>query len=231
MGDHKRTFTDVKNVILSAHEEIGPRDKVSFYNKWAEQYEEDVALLEYRAPGLATECIASHFQGDKGSAKVLDVACGTGLVSLKLKDRGFQCFSGVDGSDAMLELSRRTGLYQDLWQCLLGLEPLPVQPDTYDVIVIVGALSVGHLPVSVIEELWFATKPGGYICMTTRANADNLQYKADLELLLEEMTRDRRLSRVSVTEVQDWERAVEDHETGYVPGVVYLYRKALAKHN
>ena len=45
---------------------------------------QDVALLDYRAPSLATECIASHVQGDKGSAKVLDVACGTGLVSVKV---------------------------------------------------------------------------------------------------------------------------------------------------
>ncbi|XP_042561060.1 methyltransferase-like protein 27 [Clupea harengus] len=227
MGEHKRTLTDVKNVILSAHEDSGPRDKVCFYNKWAEQYEEDVALLDYRAPSLATECIASHVQGDKGSAKVLDVACGTGLVSVKLREKGFQHFSGVDGSEAMLEVCRRTGLYQDLWPCVLGLEPLPVQAEAYDIVVIVGALSVGQVPVSVIEELWVATKPGGYICLTTRANPDNLEYKAELELTLDEMTRDGSLVRVSVTEVEEWERAVQEHETGYIPGAVYLYRKAL----
>lgn len=41
----------------------------------------DVALLEYRAPRLAAECITSFFTGDKESAVILDVACGTGLVS------------------------------------------------------------------------------------------------------------------------------------------------------
>lgn len=40
MGEQKRTFADVKNVILSAHENSGPRDKVCFYNKWAEKYDE-----------------------------------------------------------------------------------------------------------------------------------------------------------------------------------------------
>lgn len=64
--------------------------------------------------------------------------------------------------------------------------------------------------------------------MTTRANPDNLQYKAELERLLEAMCGDARLAQVCVTEVQDWERAVQEHETGYIPGAVYLYRKALA---
>ena len=63
--------------------------------------------------------------------------------------------------------------------------------------------------------------------MTTRANPDNLEYKAELELTLDEMTRDGSLVRVSVTEVEEWERAVQEHETGYIPGAVYLYRKAL----
>lgn len=34
---------------------------------------------------------------------------------------------GIDGSKAMLELARDSGLYQDLKQTLLGEEPLPVQ--------------------------------------------------------------------------------------------------------
>lgn len=34
---------------------------------------------------------------------------------------------GIDGSKDMLELARESGLYQDLKQCLLGEEPLPVQ--------------------------------------------------------------------------------------------------------
>lgn len=43
-----------------------------------------------------------------------------------MKEKGFSHFSGVDGSEAMLDLSRKTGLYEELWPCLLGLEPLPV---------------------------------------------------------------------------------------------------------
>lgn len=44
--------------------------------------------------------------------------------------------------------------------------------ETYDVVVIVGALSVGQVPVSVVEELWQATKPGDI--RSTTAYTDNI---------------------------------------------------------
>lgn len=34
---------------------------------------------------------------------------------------------GIDGSQAMLEVARESGLYQDLKQCMLGEGQLPVQ--------------------------------------------------------------------------------------------------------
>lgn len=44
-----------------------------------------------------------------------------------MKKHGFGHFVGIDGSEAMLDLARESGLYQDLKQCMLGEEPLPVQ--------------------------------------------------------------------------------------------------------
>uniref|UniRef100_A0A3B1JUH5 Methyltransferase like 27 n=2 Tax=Astyanax mexicanus TaxID=7994 RepID=A0A3B1JUH5_ASTMX len=187
-----RSFADIRNEILSAHKNTGPQDKVSFYNTWAENYEQDVALLDYRAPLLAAECITSHFKGDKERAIILDVACGTGLVSAHLKRMGFCQFIGVDGSEGMLDLARKTGLYLELMQCMLGQDPFPVQNETYDIVVIVGALSVGQVPVAVLRELWQVTKPGGYVCMTTRGNADNQEYKTELEHMMRTMKEEKR---------------------------------------
>lgn len=220
-----RSFADIRNEILSAHKNTGPQDKVSFYNAWAENYEQDVALLDYRAPLLAAECITSHFKGDKERAIILDVACGTGLVSAHLRGMGFCQFVGVDGSEGMLDLARKTGLYLELMQCMLGQDPLPVQNETYDIVAIVGALSVGQVPVAVLRELWQATKPGGYVCMTTRGNADNQEYKTELEHMMRTMKEEKRWSCVTVTEVEEWERAVSENESGYIPGAVYLYQR------
>lgn len=54
---------------------------MGFYDTWADNYEQDVAVLDYRAPLLAAECVSSFFNDDREKATVLDVACGTGLVS------------------------------------------------------------------------------------------------------------------------------------------------------
>ncbi|XP_022063817.1 methyltransferase-like protein 27 isoform X1 [Acanthochromis polyacanthus] len=219
-------FENVKAVILSAHKGTTSKEKVDFYNSWAENYDQDVAVLDYRAPRLAANSISSHFRGDREAAVLLDVACGTGLVARQLKNHGFGHFVGIDGSEAMLEVARESGLYQDLKQFLLGEEPLPVQwENAFDVVVIVGALSVGQVPVCVVRDLCKSTKPGGYICMTTRTNRDNLEYKAALDSELKQMEEEGLWTCVEVTQVKDWEKAVSEHEDGYISGAVYLYMK------
>lgn len=35
-----RTLEDVRNIVLSAHKNTGPKEKVAFYNTWAESYEQ-----------------------------------------------------------------------------------------------------------------------------------------------------------------------------------------------
>lgn len=225
MSSVTKTFENVKAVILSAHESSTLQEKVKFYDSWAEDYDQDVALLEYRAPSLAANIISTHFSGDREAAVVLDVACGTGLVAKQLKRCGFGHFVGIDGSATMLKLASESHLYQEVKQCIVGEEPLPVQCGLFDVVVVVGALSVGQIPVHTIRDLHKATKPGGCVCMTTRGNRDNVEYKAALERELKQMEEDGLWNCVEVTEVEDWERAVSEQEDGYIPGAVYLYKK------
>lgn len=46
-----------------------------------------MAVLDYRAPSLAADSIASHFSGVREAAVVLDVACGTGLVAKQVTNQ------------------------------------------------------------------------------------------------------------------------------------------------
>uniref|UniRef100_A0A673H819 Methyltransferase like 27 n=1 Tax=Sinocyclocheilus rhinocerous TaxID=307959 RepID=A0A673H819_9TELE len=204
MANTSRTFSDVRNVILSAHKNTG-------------NYEQDVALLDYRAPLLAAECVSSFFRGDREKAAVLDVACGTGLVSAHLKKMGFRHFFGIDGSLWTLELAKKTGLYQQLTQCLLGQDEIPFEAETYDIVIIVGALSVGQVPLTVIKELWDATKPG---------NTDDREYKAELQQMIRALEEEQKWSHVTVVEEEEWEKAVSEQDSGYIPGAIYLYQKS-----
>ncbi|KTF89123.1 hypothetical protein cypCar_00020306, partial [Cyprinus carpio] len=57
MTNTSQTFSDVRNVILSAHKNTGAQDKVSFYDTWAENYEQN--------------CNLGCIQPDKNGAKLV----------------------------------------------------------------------------------------------------------------------------------------------------------------
>lgn len=208
--------------------------KLHFYDRWAPDYDQDVATLQYRAPRLAVDCLIQALPGPPHATLILDVACGTGLVAAELQARGFLQLHGVDGSPGMLEQARARGLYQRLSLCTLGQEPLPSPEGTFDAVLMVGALSDGQVPCSAIPELLRVTKPGGLVCLTTRTNPSNLQYKEELEASLDSLEQARKWDRLVAWPVDQWELATSKLEEvpgtsdsdGFISGIVYLYRKA-----
>ncbi|NXV22364.1 MET27 protein, partial [Cepphus grylle] len=245
----------VRERVAAVHGGAALPERLRLYDGWADRYEQDVAALEYRAPHLAAASLAFAFPAPPAGARLLDVACGTGLVarevpegpgrggaggdgapvypsvplSPQLHRRGFRCLHGVDGSEGMLDRARSTGLYQQLRLCVVGREPLPAPAEHYDGVTVVGALGEGQVPSVAVTELLRVTKPGGFLCLTTRSNPSNLRYKAELEAALAELERQGAWQKVLVQEVERWERATSKEEstqgTGYISGVVYIYQK------
>ncbi|XP_032563696.1 methyltransferase-like protein 27 [Chiroxiphia lanceolata] len=219
----------VRERVAAVHGGSALPERLRLYDGWATDYDQDVAALEYRAPHLAAASLAFAFPAAPAGARLLDVACGTGLVARELHRRGFRCLHGVDGSAGMLERARSTGLYQELWQCVLGREPLPGPAEQYDAVTVVGALGEGQVPTTVLPELLRVTKPGGFLCLTTRSNPSNLRYKRELEAELGKLERCGAWQKLLAQEVEHWERATSEEEstqgTGYISGVVYLYQK------
>jgi len=208
-------------------------NKLHFYKRWAPDYDQDVAALQYRAPRLAVDCLTQALPGPPHAALILDVACGTGLVAAELQARGFLQLHGVDGSPEMLEQARARGFYQRLSLCILGQEPLPSSEGTFDAVLIVGALSDGQVPCSAIPELLRVTKPGGLVCLTTRTNPSNLRYQEALEATLDGLEQAGAWQRLVAWPVDRWELATSELEVGpgtsdrdgFISGIVYLYRK------
>ncbi|XP_069617534.1 methyltransferase-like protein 27 [Ranitomeya imitator] len=229
MANSDKGLQQVRDIIAAAHKDCSLAEKLQFYDRWATRYEKDVSILEYKAPRLAAQALASVCPVNRELQLVLDVACGTGRVSEELQRYGFNLFHGLDGSAGMLEIAKRKDLYLELKQSMLGQEQLPYHSDNYDAVIIVGALSDGQVPVSVIPELIRVTRPGGFVCMTTRSNISNLQYKAELEKEMVSLQSKILWEQVLVQEVEQWEKATSDkeitQETDYIPGVIYIFRK------
>ncbi|XP_015501714.1 methyltransferase-like protein 27 [Parus major] len=223
----------VRDRVAAAHRGSTLPERLRLYDSWAARYEQDVAALEYRAPHLAAASLAFAFAPRAGT-RLLDVACGTGLVARELHRRGFRCLHGVDGSAGMLERARSTGLYEELRLCVLGTEPLPAPAEHYDAVTLVGALGEGQVPSTVLPELLRVTKPGGFLCLTTRSNPSNLRYKAELEAALGQLERSGAWQKLLAQEVEYWERATSEEEStrgnGYISGIVYIYQKCPVPH-
>ncbi|XP_042346700.1 methyltransferase-like protein 27 isoform X1 [Plectropomus leopardus] len=237
MSDGSRTVDDVK-ALHQTLEGFDSQLTSKFYDTWAETYNQDMKLMNYRSPNLAVNILDANFSGNREEARVLDVACGSGQVAKLMVELGFRDFTGVDGSKGMLELAAKTGLYRELKLALLGPEQLPAQTDMFDAVIIAGAMDVGFAPVSVVRELCAAAKPGGFICISRgdHTATSSIQYKKELERELQLMEDEGLWTQVGINETDKYmenphlsiERAEELQQKGrYISGKVYLYKKSI----
>ena len=67
----------------------------------------------------------------------------------------------------MLDEARKKNAYREFHQMVMG-EPLDYPTDSFDAVISVGVLTVGHAPASSFDELIRITKPSGYIVFSLR---------------------------------------------------------------
>jgi len=82
------------------------------FDQFAPDFERRLGQLEYRVPSLLADTLSRTLEPG-GRLEVLDGGCGTGLCAPVLKPYAAR-LTGVDLSSGMLDLARKTGLYDDL---------------------------------------------------------------------------------------------------------------------
>jgi predicted TPR repeat methyltransferase len=137
------------------------------YDRIADSY--DSVLIDehqWRAPEIIAGIAAWLLPR---SARILDAACGTGLVGASLKRFGFTDVHGLDMSRGMLAVSERKQAYRTLANAALG-GPLPYRSGEFDAVTISGAFTPNHAPPESLNELVRATRPGGYVIFSLRSD-------------------------------------------------------------
>ncbi|MDA0768715.1 MAG: class I SAM-dependent methyltransferase [Chloroflexi bacterium] len=135
------------------------------YDHWAKTYDEDLNRdFGWYGPIRAVESMGKYVSKD---ARILDAGAGTGLVGKLLADAGYTNLVAMDLSQGMLDEARNKGVYQEFHQMTMG-ETLDFPTNSFDAVVTVGVLTVGHAPVKSLDELVRVTRPGGYIVYTLR---------------------------------------------------------------
>jgi predicted TPR repeat methyltransferase len=177
------------------------------YNDWATTYDQDMhdASQEYVAPALAAQAVARSTgtsQSVPAGAIILDAGCGTGLVGVRLAQLGAKVIDGIDLSQGMLDVARKTGVYRDLNTADLS-KRLELDDNVYDVVTCVGTLTQGHVGPDVLQEFVRVAKRGGVIVATVR------------ETVWSELGFDREVQRlVSGGQVELLSAGLEDYRKG-----------------
>ena len=135
------------------------------YDQWAGDYDKDLDQdYGWLGPRRAAEIFAKHVST---VSRVLDAGAGTGLVGQELAALGFRDIVAMDISPGMLEEARNKGVYREFNRMVMG-DPLDYATGSFDAVVSVGVLTVGHAPASSLYELIRVTRPGGHVVFTLR---------------------------------------------------------------
>ena len=135
------------------------------YDQWAKDYDTDLDEgFGWLGPQRAVDYFVKYVPKD---ARILDAGAGTGLCGELLAKEGYKNLVAMDISQGMLEEARNKNCYQEFHQMVMG-EPLDYATDSFDAVISVGVMTVGHAPASSLDELVRITRPGGYIIYSLR---------------------------------------------------------------
>jgi SAM-dependent methyltransferase len=135
------------------------------YDQWANDYDADLDEgFGYLGPQRAVEYFVKYVPQN---ARVLDAGAGTGLVGELLAGRGYKDLVAMDLSKGMLEEAKKKNAYREFHQMVMG-ETLDYATDSFDAVISIGVLTIGHAPASSFDELIRITRPGGYIVFSLR---------------------------------------------------------------
>ena len=135
------------------------------YDQWAKEYDADLEEeFGYLGPQLAVDYCTRYV---KQEARILDAGAGTGLVGELLAKQGYNSLVAMDLSQGMLDEAKKKNAYQEFHQMVMG-EPLDYDTNSFDAVISIGVLTVGHAPASSFDELVRITKPGSYIVFSLR---------------------------------------------------------------
>ncbi len=158
-------MTQEQNLIQWIYASKNEQELRERYDQWAKTYEADLDRdFGWYGPLRAVEAGVRYISKD---ARILDAGAGTGLVGKLLAEVGYADLVAMDMSEGMLVEARKKNAYKEFHQMVMG-ETLDFPSDSFDAVISVGVLTVGHAPAKSLDELVRVTRSGGHIVYTLR---------------------------------------------------------------
>ena len=165
------------DAIKEAHKLSGDADVLQdYYDQWSDNYDRDVDSEEYCGPEYLTAFFdlmpkkyGKFLNLRDRDIEILDCGCGTGLVGVALRRKGYKNVDGFDLSQGMVDAADKTDSYRALIGGCDMTKPIPEYAEnSYDATLSCGVFTLGHVPPTSLEEMIRITKPGGLIAVSTR---------------------------------------------------------------
>jgi len=138
-------------------------NKEKQYDDWASTYDsdlvDDLGYVAYRDAGDIFMEVAPNRK-----ARVVDVACGTGLAGQYLKENGYSNIHGADLSTEMMAIAHKRQIYLSTWQHDFT-KPAKLD-ELYDALLCVGMFSYSVPEISDMHNVVNCVKPGS-VCVIT----------------------------------------------------------------
>ena len=172
------------------------QETAEYYDDWAGNYDETLAQWNYQSPTIVATMLKQEVPpyGD-----VLDAGCGTGLSGKALHDAGFRRITGIDISQASLDVAARTAVYDRLLQINMQRVPLPLEGDEFAAVQCVGVLTYVPDTAAILREFCRVVQPGGLVAFTQR---EDLFKERDVAGVMRTLADEGLWTPVSVSEPQ-----------------------------
>jgi len=176
---------------------IATRD---WFNRWSNQYDQTLGKISFHRELLDLVVRNSRV---KDNDKVLDLGCGTGLLSLKLLQKADCYITGIDNSKEMLatfkDKIKKLDLKDKLDCQLMDIDSLNFENNTFDLVV--SSVALHHLKDKLVplKKVYKLIKPGG-VLIIGEIDMDSTGSHTDI----------KRLKRILNVLEQEWIPALKD---------------------
>jgi phosphatidylethanolamine/phosphatidyl-N-methylethanolamine N-methyltransferase len=146
-----------------------PQAASAFWRQHARRYDRAIEVLNRRFP----EMVAMVVEDVRGSARILEVAAGTGLVSVELASVAGE-LTATDASPAMLDVLRgrlAAEGHPEVKVQTADVLSLSFPDGSFDAVVVANLLHLLPDPAAALAELRRVLRPGGRLCAPTFATA------------------------------------------------------------
>jgi ubiquinone/menaquinone biosynthesis C-methylase UbiE len=138
------------------------RDNRKWFGEWANEYDNTLGKVERHHKLLD---LVVKVSGIKRNDQILDIGCGTGLLSLKFLNKADCTITAIDSSSQMLKIFRekieKFNLTKKIHCAEVSAEEMNFKPDQFDIIAATVALHHVKFKEPVIKNIYDYLKDGG----------------------------------------------------------------------